>query len=172
MRDVRKKVQINSEFIEELNGIDWFSNCGNTIPENLGLKVKSSEEAKKTIANLRWENIILDNQGDLTSQLSIRSCKGLGKEYQEWNKLVKEIKECYMPIWENTWNKALLKIELADKKVLDDVRFNILGLVMVDVYKDIVPITPFWEQLLEIYRLGYLPCGWKGRKDKGVFRVY
>lgn len=40
------------ECIEKLNGFDWFSNCGNTIPENLGLEVKSAEEAKKTIAKL------------------------------------------------------------------------------------------------------------------------
>lgn len=165
-------MKINNEFIEKLNGIDWFYNCGNTTPENLGLKVRSAGEAKKTISSLRWENIILDNQGDLTSQLSIRSCKGLGKEYQEWNELVKKVKECYMPIWKKTWNKELVKIELADKEVLDSVCFNILALVMVDVYKDIIPITPFWEKLLEIYRLGYLPCGWKGKKDKGVFLVY
>lgn len=103
-------MKINNEFIEKLNGIDWFYNCGNTTPENLGLKVRSAGEAKKTISSLRWENIILDNQGDLTSQLSIRSCKGLGKEYQEWNELVKKVKECYMPIWKKTWNKELVKI--------------------------------------------------------------
>lgn len=72
------------------------------------------------INRINW----FDNKGDLTSQLSIRSCKGLGREYQEWNKLVKEIKGCYIPNLEKIWNEKLSGTGLDKQEVLVDVRFE------------------------------------------------
>lgn len=72
-------MNINESFINMLCEIPWFSNCGNEVPLHLGIKAKNNIEAVKSIKSVRWENIILDNQGDLTSKLSIRSRKGLGR---------------------------------------------------------------------------------------------
>ena len=165
-------MELDKQFIDKLIRIDWFINCGKDIPCEYGVKLKSGTEAIDNIMNVRWQNIILDNRGDLTAQLSMRSCKGEGKEYQEWNKLVREIKESYMPDLERVWNERLSTRELNKSEVLADIRFNVLALIMVDVYKSIIPVTAFWKNLLEIYEAGYLPCGWKGKKADGKFMIY
>lgn len=165
-------MQINRQFIDILYDIPWFSNCGKQIPLQWGIKADSVSEVKKNITSIRWENIVLDNQGDMTEQLCIRSCQGIGDEYQEWNRLVDDYKRNYLPQLETQWKSQLTQLDLNVKEVTDDVSFNILGIVMADAYKEILPMSSFFSQLLEIYSNGYLPCGWKGKKNKGCFIVY
>ena len=165
-------MELDKQYIDRLTEIEWFANCGNDIPCEYGVKLKSADEAIDNITKARWQNIILDNRGDLTAQLSIRSCKGEGKEYQEWNKLVREIKESYMPDLERVWIEKLSARGLNQQEVLEDIKFNVLTLIMVDAYKGIIPVTAFWKTLLKIYETGYLPCGWKGKKVDGSFMIY
>ena len=165
-------MSINESFINMLCQIPWFLNCGNAVPPYLGIKAKNYKEALKSIKSTRWGNIILDNQSDLTSKLSIRSCKGLGREYQEWNSLVEEYKKNYSLILEEKWEPRLIALDPDLKEVIGDVSFNILTLVMADAYREIEPVSDFFAKLLEIYKEGYLPCGWKGKKYDGSFIVY
>ena len=165
-------MELDKQFVDKLTRIEWFINCGKDISCEYGLKVKSVDEAIENIVKAQWENIILDNRGDLTAQLSMRSIKGEGKEYQEWNKLVREIKEGCMPDLEMAWNEKLSTLNLNKSEVMADIRFNVLTLIMVNAYKDIVPITQFWNKLLAIYEAGYLPCGWKGKKADGKFMLF
>ena len=165
-------MNINESFINMLCQIPWFLNCGNAVPPYLGIKAKNYKEALKSIKSTRWGNIILDNSGDLTSKLSIRSCKGLGREYQEWNSLVEEYKKNYSLILEEKWKPKLTTLDLDVKEVTGDISFNILTLVMADAYREIEPVSDFFAKLLEIYKEGFLPCGWKGKKYDGSFIVY
>lgn len=63
-------------------------------------------------------------------------------------------------------------LDLDVKEVTGDISFNILTLVMADAYREIEPVSDFFAQLLEIYKEGFLPCGWKGKKYDGSFIVY
>ena len=165
-------MQINKEIIDELYNIPWFHNCGKQVPSQFGMRVDSLSAVKEHITSLCWENIVLEHQGDMTVKLCNRSCQGIGKEYQAWNNLVDDFKRIYLPQLETQWKSQLSLFDLHIKEVIDDVSFNVLGIVMADAYKEILPISDFYTQLLEIYKNGYLPCGWIGKKDKGCFIIY
>lgn len=165
-------MKINEQFVDKLYKIPWFSNCGKQSSLNWALCVNSASEVAKMITSIRWQNIVLDNRGDITEQLSIRSCKGMGTEYQEWNNLVSDFKNNYLPQLEAQWKSALGQIDLDIQEVMNDISFNILAIVMADAYKEIVAIPTFFTRLLEIYEAGHLPCGWKGKKEKGAFIIF
>lgn len=165
-------MQINKEITDILYHISWFENCGKQGPSQLGIKAESVDEVKKHITSLRWENIELEYQGAMTGKLCNRSCQGIGKEYHEWNNLVNEFKSVYLPKMKRQWINQLSLLNLNDKDVLNSITFNILGIVMADAFKEILPMSSFYVQLMEIYKSGYLPCGWLGKKDKGCFVIY
>ena len=106
--------------------------------------------------------MILDTQGDITEQLSLRSTSGLGREYQEWNNLVLDFKKSYIPQLMSQWESALER----------SVSFNILSITVIDAYKDIVSMPILFCRILEVYEAGWLPCGWRGSKETGKLIVY
>lgn len=165
-------MNMDGKLIERLEQIPWFSCCGNPVSFSWALSAGSPSAALKAISSVRWENMVLDQRGDFTEQLSIRAAKGLGHEEREWNKLVGEFKEKYLPGLRDQWEKGLDWIALNRKEVLDDIAFNILAIATLDAYKDILPMPQFFQRMLEIYQSGFLPCGWKGTKEKGCFVVF
>lgn len=165
-------MNIDRNLIEELEQVPWFSCCGALIPFQWALPANSPSGALKAISSARWENMVLDQRGDFTEQLSIRAVKGLGHEEREWNKLVGEFKEKYLPGLRGRWEKGLDRVVLNQKEVLDDIAFNVLAVATLDAYKDILPMPQFFQRMLEIYQGGFLPCGWKGTKEKGCFVVF
>lgn len=164
-------IELNKQFTESLYNIPWFLKCGDDIP-NFGLRVTSKNEAIKRNASLKWENTVLDYQGDITSALCLRRIHGEGDEEMLWNNLVNEWKTVFLPKIEPIWKENLEKIELNTKEINAMIRFCVLDIVMADTYKSIVPIDCFYLNLLKIYRSGHLPCGWSGKKDKGTFYIY
>lgn len=70
------------------------------------------------------------------------------------------------------WETRLKELDLYDRRIVDDMAFNVLGLACIDAYRDCIPMPEFFEQLLHIYEAGNLPCGWKGRSDTGNFLYY
>lgn len=165
-------MKLNENLIEKLRSISWFCNCGTPWPFDWAVSVASMKEALKAISSSKWENIILGAQGDVTEQLSIRSIKGLGREYQEWNRLVEDLKKRYMPQFQKQWRTALEPSGLDRADVLNDISFNVLSIVMTDAYKELVPVPPLFLRLLEVYEAGHLPCGWKGAVKTGKIIVY
>lgn len=154
--------------IEKLNNIDWFSACGKDITMENVVKSENLSSMKKTIQQTCWENMILEKQGDFTAQLSV----SFKKQYSEWNNLVSEFKKKYLPDLQKKWKLKLAEMELDEKYIMDDIRFNILGIVVIDAYRDCIPMPDFFKELLKLYESGHLPCGWKGKKDAGNFIVY
>ena len=165
------EIVINAELMNQLCSIPWFQNCGEGIPP-LGLKVMDNGDVLKSISSLKWENTVLEHQGDITSKLCDRSLNGEGDEMKLWNDLVKEWKSDYLPKMDSIWARNLDRIGLNVKEVIDDVRFNVLSIVMADAYAQIVPMDNFFKDMLAIYAMGYLPCGWSGKRDKGAFYIY
>lgn len=165
-------MELDINLIERLNNINWFVNCGTTVQESMGLQAKSLSDAKKSILMNRWQNIILDYREDTSSKLTIRSIKGLGNEVQDWNKLNHEFKEKHLPQLQEIWEEKLAELGIGEPEVVAIVRFSILAIVVLDAYKEIIPVAVFFYELLEIYEAGYLPCGWKGKKAEGQFVIY
>ncbi len=138
----------------------------------LGMRAKDKDDAIKHISSLKWQNVVLEHQGDVTSKLCIRCIRGEGDEDKLWNGLVKEWKSEYLPSIESIWIKNLDAVGLNIKAVIDSVRFSVLDIVMADAYNSIVPMDQFFIDLLAIYESGHLPCGWWGKKDKGCFYYF
>lgn len=164
-------IEINKKLVERLYGIPWFQNCGEEIP-NLGLKVSSKGEVFKRNSSLKWHNMVLDYQGDITSKLCLRRIHGEGDEEKLWNGLVDEWKTAYLPRVEGVWKVNLEKVGLNTKDINDMVRFCVLDIVMADAYKSIVSMDDFFINLFKIYESGHLPCGWSGKKDRGTVYIY
>lgn len=165
-------MKLDERFIERLYSMPWFSKCGNPFVNDGVVSVTSTKEVIKSINARKWENIILETQGDVTEQLSSRSIEGLGREYQEWNNLVGDFKKRCMPQLYAKWEAALQYCELNTSDVLNDVSFNILSIAVIDAYKDIVPMPLLFCRILEVYEAGWLPCGWRGNKEAGKLIVY
>lgn len=165
-------MKLDENFIEKLYSIPWFCKCSSPFVYDGVISVTSIKQVIKSINGLKWENIVLETQGDVTEQLSTRSIKGLGREYQEWNNLADDFKKGCIPQLNANWETALQHYGLNTSAVLNDVSFNILSITVIDAYKSIVPMPPFFSQLLKIYELGYLPCGWRGTKESGKLIVY
>ena len=53
-------MQLDLQFIDKINRIDWFANCGKDVPSEYGIKVKSYDEALKNIIPVTsfWENLL------------------------------------------------------------------------------------------------------------------
>ena len=165
------KIEINKDLIARLSAISWFQHCGNESII-LGMRAKDKDDAIKHISSLKWQNVVLEHQGDVTSKLCIRCIRGEGDEDKLWNGLVKEWKSEYLPSIESIWIKNLDAVGLNIKAVIDSVRFSVLDIVMADAYNSIVPMDQFFIDLLAIYESGHLPCGWWGKKDKGCFYYF
>lgn len=165
-------MKLNNCLIEKLRSISWFCSCGTPSPFDWAVSAVSTKEAIKAIHSRKWENMILDTQGSVTEQLSIRSIQKIGREYQEWNRLVLDFKESCLPQLKERWEAALASKGLNTAEVLNDVSFNILSIAVTDAYKEIVPVPSLFLRLLEIYEEGHLPCGWKGAADTGKLIIY
>lgn len=165
-------MKLDECFMEKLQSLSWFCKCGTPLPFDWAVSAASTKEVLKSISSLKWENKVLEIQGDVTEQLSNRSTTGGGREYQEWNNLVDDFKKRYIPQLKEQWGIALTPSGLNTSSVLNDISFNILSIAVIDAYKMIVPTPPFFLQLIEVYEAGHLPCGWKGKKDTGKLIVY
>lgn len=165
-------MELDRQMIRKLESISWFCKCGSPLPFEWAASAASTKDVLKAITTRKWENMVLETQGDVTEQLSMRSIKGLGREYQEWNNLVQNFKNDYMPQLNAQWGIALQQYGLNTSEVLSDVSFNILSIIVIDAYKTLVPMPQFFCRLLEVYELGYLPCGWRGTKGNGKLIIF
>ena len=165
-------MKLNESLVEKLQSISWFCKCGTPSPFDWAVSAASTKEVLKAINSRKWENMILDAQGNVTEQLSIRSIKKIGHEEREWNNLVLDFKERHLAKLKEQLELALVPSGLNTPDILNDVSFNILSIAVTDAYKEIVPVPSFFLQLLEVYEMGYLPCGWKGAATTGKFIVY
>jgi len=165
-------IALDPVFLRRLEEIPWFQNCGREPPLPDTYPARNAGEALKGITSTRWKNMILEHRGDFTAELCLLSIRTKGGEDTRWNPLVQEFKDKHLPTLEPLWQKALEPLGLCEKGVLDDVRFDVMAIVTIDAYKEIMETPEFFRRLLAIYEAGRLPCGWKGKKAKGCFLVY
>lgn len=165
-------LQLDPTTMETLLGLPWFSACGEPFQFPGAMAVKNPKEALKGISSARWENTFLDFRGDFTTSLCLLSIGSKEKPDRQWNPLVDAFKEKCLPTLEPLWQKALEPLGLWEKPVIDDLRFCVLGIVVIDAYKEILETPEFFRRLLAVCQEGHLPCGWKGKKDKGCLLVY
>ena len=128
------------------------------------IQLKTLEDAEKSINSLKWENFVLEKDGDFSAYLS----KNHSDMYKHWNSLAISAKEEIIPQIE-----ARLDNLIADSKLLesmkDQIKFDIVGLAIYLTIKKEIPQakSQFFDELYALYQAGYIPCGYA----KGCYKV-
>ena len=148
-------MKIYDDVIISLKNIDFLKEERAT---NLPIiQLKTVKDAEKSINSLKWENFVLEKDGDFSAYLF----KNHSAIYKHWNSLAISAKEEIIPEIE-----ARLDNLIADSKLLesmkDQIKFDIVGLAIYLTIKKEIPQAepPFFNDLYALYQAGYIPCGY------------
>ncbi|WP_313183213.1 hypothetical protein [Lacrimispora sp.] len=163
-------MEIRSTMVEELVNCKWLQYCGEQQNVQYDFDVlfqKDHTKAIKTIISTDWENICLEERGNITAYLAINNKKEYNKN---WNQLVKKVKLEVLPqIVEKI--KEGICIKSLPESIIDDLKFNLITILISDIFSDYYS-SEFYHQLYQIYISGHLPCGWDGEFPSGRIIVF
>lgn len=168
-RNVNMKMVLDKEIKEKLLEIDWLVHCGNQ--EVIGITnnyvyIKDTEDIRKMLKSVKWDNICNKAIGDLTEYLSIHH----SKKYHFWNPMVDEAKDSIIAN-NSDIVKERCKILGIPEEMFYNIRMDIVNIALAYSYKEYYE-SEFYKDMLKIYELGHLPCGWVGSYSNGKFKVY
>ncbi len=156
-------MELESKIFERLRAIDWFANCTQPSKKEFGFTVvwvPDWQAATKCLSDPEWDNTILEAGNILTSHLA----KKYSREFQEWNKLVREAKLKLIDLFKVA--EVFQQKNNLNKSFLDSFKWNILSIVMEETYKSCRPPICF-ANMLEVYASGHCVCGWRGEWPNG-----
>lgn len=149
-------MKIYDDVIISLKNIDFLKEERATnIPI---IQLKTVKDAEKSINSLKWENFVLEKDGDFSAYLF----KNHSAIYKHWNSLAISAKEEIIPEIE-----ARLDNLIADSKLLesmkDQIKFDIVSLAIYLTIKKEIPQaeSPFFDDMYALYQAGYIPCGYE-----------
>ena len=153
---------------DKLMNCNWFEKCGSKETKFEGFDyiwAKNIADVEKNINSTKWENTCIEEMNEISACLS---------EFQDlldlWNEQVENTKKNYIPTIINIVKSSAEKYSLPES-VCKDVQWNILMCFICDFYSEQYN-SEFYNRLLEIYLSGHLPCGYKGRFQKGSIIIY
>ena len=155
-------MKIHADVINEIINIDFLKEERETsIPIT---QLKMVKEAEKNINSLKWENFVLEKDGDF----SVYLFKNHGDIYKHWNELANNAKEEIIPEIEARLDKLIAEGKLV-ASMKDQIKFDIVGLAIYLTIKNVVPQTEstFFDDLYALYQAGYIRCGY----TKGHYKV-
>lgn len=161
-------MKIEEKFIKQVMECNWLKNCGKEGDFGFEVEyIKSQSKVKKLINGIKWENICLEECGDLTAFLHIHYNEDYNKY---WNEMVKKIKKDYISVISESLEAALQDNKDKDSIIID-IKSNLVTIFMLNFYSEYYK-SDFYDKMLEIYLSGHLPCGWNGDYPEGSFIVY
>ena len=127
-------------------------------------QINRLKEAEKNINSLKWENFVLEKDGDF----SVYLFKNQSDIYKHWNSLANNAKEEIIPEIEARLNNLIGEGKLV-ASMKDQIKFDIIGLAIYLTIKKEVPQaeSTFYDDLYALYQAGYIPCGY----TKGYYKV-
>ena len=147
------KIILPANLLKQLYEIDWFCNCGKQED-----RTDLYRDEKVCLALCpQWQETILYHRGIVTEALAARERTGRGKEYRQWNRIVSEFREKELPALNQIWEDKMRDRGIYSDFLISAVRFDILTLVSVFAYENVIDIPPFFYRVLEIYQDGHLP---------------
>ena len=155
-------MKIHSEVINELINIDFLKEQRETsLPIT---QLKTVKEAEKNINSLKWENFVLEKDGDF----SVYLFKNHSDIYKHWNSLAISAKEEIIPEIEARLDDLIAEGKLV-ASMKDQIKFDIVGLAIYLTIKKEIPQaeSTFFDDLYALYQAGYIPCGY----TKGHYKV-
>jgi hypothetical protein len=158
-------IELARSIYKQLEDLDWFACCGSPDLPKLSFsvaRVLDPEVAADSMSSAVWADAKTHAQGELTGYLARRDYQIYGTH---WNKLAKETQSLDETIGASVERSLLvhrLKVEWAPL-ILTDIGRAALELAFRKRFR----LTPvFFEQLLDVYLAGRLPCGWQGDIDR------
>ena len=155
-------MKIHSDVINEIINIDFLKEERETsLPIT---QLKTVKEAEKNINSLKWENFVLEKDGDF----SVYLFKNQSDIYKNWNSLANSAKEEIIPEIEARLDNLIGEGKLV-ASMKDQIIFDIIGLAIYLTIKKEVPQaeSTFYDDLYALYQAGYIPCGY----TKGYYKV-
>ena len=127
-------------------------------------QINRLKEAEKNINSLKWENFVLEKDGDF----SVYLFKNHSDIYKHWNSLANSAKEEIIPEIEARLDNLIGEGKLV-ASMKDQIIFDIIGLAIYLTIKKEVPQAEsiFYDDLYALYQAGYIPCGY----TKGYYKV-
>lgn len=129
--------------------------------------VNSIEEMRKGMDSIKWENTLNEEGNELNGFCYQTNNEERRKERQ---RQVRADKEKYIFPLENHIKELLKKNGLPEETYID-VRGDMIVLYQFSFFRDIYTCD-LAEAMLDIYKAGHVPCGYKGRFHKGSVLVY
>ncbi|MCR8859840.1 MULTISPECIES: hypothetical protein [Bacillus] len=163
-------MELNTFVVEAVLSNNWLKHCGteSNFPQGIGYTYLSQKKIMiKTMKKLEWENICLEERNNLTGYLAKNEPEIYNKN---WNTLVKKIKAEVLPKITDDIEKQILILGLP-KEILNPIKFDIVNLIMVLSYEEYYK-SAFYNEMLEIYLSGHIPCGWNGKYTEGNIFIY
>lgn len=122
------------------------------------IQLKTVKDAEKSINSLKWENFVLEKDGDFSAYLS----KNHSDMYKHWNSLAISAKEEIIPEIEARLENLIAEGKL-QASMKDQIKFDIVGLAIYLTIKKEIPQaeSPFFNDLYALYQAGYIPCGYE-----------
>ncbi|MCR4485964.1 hypothetical protein [Streptococcus parasanguinis] len=149
-------MKIYDDVIISLKNIDFLKEERAT---NLPIiQLKTVKDAEKSINSLKWENFVLEKDGDFSAYLS----KNHSDMYKHWNSLAISAKEEIIPQIEAQLENLIAEGKL-QASMKDQIKFDIVGLAIYLTIKKEIPQaeSPFFNDLYALYQAGYIPCGYE-----------
>ena len=149
-------MKIYDDVIISLKNIDFLKEERAT---NLPIiQLKTVKDAEKSINSLKWENFVLEKDGDFSAYLS----KNHSDMYKHWNSLAISAKEEIIPQIEAQLENLIAEGKL-QASMKDQIKFDIVGLALYLTIKKEIPQaeSPFFNDLYALYQAGYIPCGYE-----------
>ena len=156
-------MKINDDVIKSLISIPFLNGSRETtVPIK---QIKKLQEAEKNINSLKWENFVLEKDGDF----SVYLFKNQSDIYKHWNSLANNAKEEIIPEIEARLDNLVGEGKLV-ASMKDQILFDIIGLAIYLTIKKEVPQAEsrFFDDLYALYQAGYIPCGYAG----GQYKVF
>ena len=150
-------MKINDDVIKSLISIPFLNGSRETtVPIK---QIKKLQEAEKNINSLKWENFVLEKDGDF----SVYLFKNQSDIYKHWNSLANNAKEEIIPEIEARLDNLIGEGKLV-ASMKDQILFDIIGLA-----KEVPQVeSRFFDDLYALYQAGYIPCGYAG----GQYKVF
>ena len=155
-------MKINDDVIKSLISLPFLKKSRETtVPIK---QIKKLQEAEKNINSLKWENFVLEKDGDF----SVYLFKNQSDIYKHWNSLANSAKEEIIPEIEARLDNLITEGKLV-ASMKDQIKFDIIGLAIYLTIKKEVPQaeSTFFDDLYALYQAGYIPCGY----TKGYYKV-
>ena len=155
-------MKIHADVINEIINIDFLKEERETnIPIT---QLKTVKEAEKNINSLKWENFVLEKDGDF----SVYLFKNHSDIYKHWNELANNAKEEIIPEIEEGLDRLIAESKLV-ASMKDQIKFDIISLAIYLTIKKELPQaeSTFFDDLYALYQAGYIPCGFA----KGCYKV-